>query len=217
MPATNRFLETFDLIEGSSARSLSKGITWSKKLCKKLEPLRFKSKNESKIDPSLPLVEQVASNATGIQALAEETKRNAGLTYSKIDMIACNKHSDKYWKSVRVKGSEVEESQKEEIVSRLNEKLSTLDYLSSVGACWVTIDAFPHVKLNLRHAGIDRPSSPPICKLDFIYDDSYYWIVKIKKVFADEKRALYQMRFVRSVSSSIYMSNTVSLIRGLND
>ena len=88
---------------------------------------------------------------------------------------------------------------------------SMADYLTRLGASAVPLDAFQHVLVNLKHAKrqssqqqIENLSYKAIhfCRLEFVYDENFYWIVKIKRVFTGQNHVLYQMKFVRTIPIS---------------
>jgi hypothetical protein len=86
--------------------------------------------------------------------------------------------------------------------NKIEQQLSICDYLTRTGATQVPIDGFQHVLVNFKHSKqishqqIDNLTYKSInfCKLEFLYDENYYWIVKIKKISPN----IYQMKFVRN-------------------
>jgi hypothetical protein len=203
VPCNGAAFPTVKTVPGNSVKKLA-------------DLIRFDLIDESKIDVNEPITEQLLSQSGKIQTPRfPKVVKNPQPEFSVIDHNqrlveqggSADVLSQPLWPKQRLKKT-VEKKKNED-----DGQVSVLDYLSRLGGSVAPMDGFPHTLLQMRHAKrakyvqqIDGQSYKAIsfCKLEFVYDESFYWIVKVKRLWAsggeeNEGSVLYQMKFVRTI------------------
>jgi hypothetical protein len=178
---------------------------------KKLEDLiKVEQIDESKLDPNKSIIEQLLGNGDDSKNMDDSS------AFSRIEFNLKFLKGEENAKSVRTRQVKPEMKlkrlrSKKPIEVTEKREYSILEYLTRLGASVAPLDAFQHAQLAMRH-GKRSPYQPQIesfnfksinfCKLEFIYDESFYWIVKVKRILiAKDNSVLYQMKFVKNVNS----------------
>jgi hypothetical protein len=232
-------LALFDLVRIENLTSSSSRFPAVRQpTSKKLEDLtKIDRIDESKLDVNKSLIEQFLGNRD------DPTSTNCSSLLSRIDynMRFLDRIQDEAnsLKPIQRKAKQAPSIANRSERSRANRKpaevassaeasrdLSVLDYLTRLGASVAPLDAFQHTQVAMKHAkrALYQPQienfnfkSINFCKLEFIYDESFYWIVKIKRVLiAADNSVLYQMKFVKNMSSGSLnasaINNTVNIL-----
>lgn len=91
--------------------------------------------------------------------------------------------------------------------SSSEENSCVYDYLMRTGGNCVPLDSFHHVLAQLKQTRAQLSSFQSVnstqvqqnsLKFEFIYGETHYWIVKVKRFSVD----LFQMKFIRSITSN---------------
>lgn len=165
--------------------------------------------DESKLDVNLPLVDQLLLSR---QSLSTNKSDTSDQKYSRIDLnlkyYMNSSQNDSLGSVISPPVVSLQDTNRK--LKRRKERISSQEALIRAAANLVDVNAFQHVLLHLKqlkHQSTchqlsigNKPFN--IGKLEFIYGQDNYWMVKLKKVFASESNTLYQMKCVRSATNN---------------